>query len=362
MDLELTETQEIFRDAVREFMEAEVPFSRVRELERKQAADGELWASLQRQGWLGVCLPEALGGGDAGLIEAGLLVEEVQRRAAPVPVAECLACAVAIHRHGPSERAPELVRSILSGAITAVPAILEASDRFDAIEAEVASDGRLRGEKYFVDYADHATHHLVAARQGGALGLFLVDAASPAVKSEAIPSLARTPRSRVHYDGAAAEPISGGEGLGFLIRLGRTLCAVQALACMQQALDMTVSYTAIREQFGRPIGTFQAVQHHAANMAMQVESTRFLVYEALDAVDRGTASDQQVAVAKAAASQATPEVTMLAQQLHGGQGFIEENDLYFFTLRGKDRALSWGTAEECLALLGESIDRQEDWI
>jgi alkylation response protein AidB-like acyl-CoA dehydrogenase len=359
MNLELTETQTIFRDTVREFLEGQVPFSRVRELESQGVADEALWASLHEHGWLGIALPEEEAG---GLVEAGLLVEELQRRAAVVPVAEALTCAVAIHRHGPADRASELVREVMSGDATPVPALLESSDRFGAIAAEIGSDGRLRGEKLFVDYATFATHHLVAARRNGAVGLFLVEAADPALKAEPTHSLGRTPQALVRYDGAAAEPLCDAEGYACLVRLGRAFCAVQALACMQQALDMTVAYTSVREQFGRPIGTFQAVQHHAADMAIHVESTRFLVYEALDALERGTATDAQVAIAKAAASQAAPEVTMLAQQLHGGQGYIEENDLYFFTIRGKERSLAWGSVEECLALVAETIERPEDWL
>jgi alkylation response protein AidB-like acyl-CoA dehydrogenase len=360
MDLDLTETQVMIRDTLREFLEAELPFSRVRELEKRQVADEHLWSALHEHGWLGVALPAD--GAEGGLVEAGLLVEEVQRRAAIVPVAEAIASAVTIQRHGRGAGAPDLGRRALSGDMTVVPAILESGDRFGAIAAEVATDGRLRGEKYFVDYATFATHHLVAARRDGAIGLFLVDTDQPAVEAEPTYSLGRTPQARMRYDGAAAEPICGIEGHAFLLQLARSLCAVQILACMQKALEMTVAYTSIREQFGRPIGTFQAVQHHAANMAMDVESTRFLVFESLDGLERGIATEEQVAIAKAAASQAVPEVTMLAQQLHGGQGFIEENDLYFFTLRGKERSLAWGTVEECLALIGASLDQPEDWL
>ncbi|MBW2290993.1 MAG: acyl-CoA/acyl-ACP dehydrogenase [Deltaproteobacteria bacterium] len=360
MDLELTETQQILRDTLREFLEAEVPFSRVRELERQQSSDETLWASLHAQGWLGVALPEQKDEG--GLLEAGLLVEEVQRRAALVPVAEAISCAVTIQRHGTSERAPELVRRMLAGEMTVVPAILESGDRFGEVAAEVGDDGLLRGEKLFVDYATCASHHLVAARCRGALGLYLVDSGQPEVEITPTPNLGRTPAARVRYENAQAEPICGADGHAFLIQLARALCAVQALACMQVALEMSVAYTSIREQFGRPIGTFQAVQHHAANMAIDTESARFLIYEALDALDRGEASEEQVAVAKAAVSRTAPEVTMLAQQLHGGQGFIEENDLYFFTLRGKERSLAWGTHEECLALIGRSVEAPERWL
>jgi alkylation response protein AidB-like acyl-CoA dehydrogenase len=360
MDLELTETQAILRDTLREFLEAEVPFARVRELEQRQCSDEALWASLLSQGWLGVALPEEADEG--GLVEAGLLVEEVQRRAALVPVVEAISCAVTIARHGSHERAPEFVRGILAGEMTLVPAILESSDCFGEVAAEVGEDGRLNGEKLFVDYANAASHHLVAARCGGALGLYLVDSSQPEVEMTPTPTLGRTPAARVRYENARADALCGADGHAFLIQLARALCAVQALSCMQVALEMSVAYTSIREQFGRPIGTFQAVQHHAADMAIDTESTRFLVYEALDALDRGEASEEQVAIAKAAASRAVPEVTMLAQQLHGGQGFIEENDLYFFTLRGKERSLAWGTGEECLALIGRSVETPERWL
>jgi alkylation response protein AidB-like acyl-CoA dehydrogenase len=131
---------------------------------------------------------------------------------------------------------------------------------------------------------------------------------------------------------------------------------------MQVSLEQTVEYTRVREQFGRPIGTFQAVQHHAANMAIELESCRFLAYEALDALQRGTATDEQIAIAKAATSRAVPEVTMLGHQLHGGQGYIEENDLYFFTLRGKDRSLAWGTVDECLDVVARHVDQLQDWL
>jgi alkylation response protein AidB-like acyl-CoA dehydrogenase len=360
MDLELTETQAILRDTLREFLQAEVPFSRVRDLEKRQCSDEALWASLIAQGWLGVALPEEEDEG--GLVEAGLLVEEVQRRAALVPVAEAISCAVTIQRYASQEPAARLVRRILAGEMTPVPAILESSDRFGEVAAEVDDEGRLRGEKFFVDYAAVASHHLVAARCRGEIGLYLVDSQQSQIEMSATPTLGRTPAARVRYQDARAEALCGADGHAFLIQLARALCSVQALSCMQVALEMSVAYTSIREQFGRPIGTFQAVQHHVANMSIDTESTRFLVYEALDALDRGEASEQQVAVAKAAVSRAVPEVTMLAQQLHGGQGYIEENDLYFFTLRGKERSLAWGTSEECLALIGRSVEAPERWL
>ena len=361
MDLELSETQTIFRDTLRDYLEREVPFSRVRELEKKGAADEALWQALLRQGWLGVACPEALGGGAGSLVDAGLLVEELQRRAVPVPIAEVLACLHTLLEGG-GEPGREMATGVLAGESLLVPALHEAGPRLADVAARVGADGRLSGEKRFVDYASVASHHLVAARGQQGLGLYCVAAHDPAVRAEPLVSIGRTPQSRVRYDGAPAERVGDAEACRRLVQLGRTFCTVQTLACMQQALDMTVAYTSVREQFGHPIGTFQAVQHHAANMAIHAESVRFLAYEALDALQRGDASDEQVALAKAASAQAVPEVTMLAHQLHGGQGFIEENDLYFFTLRGKERGLAWGSLDECLAIVAETVERPARWL
>jgi alkylation response protein AidB-like acyl-CoA dehydrogenase len=361
MDLELTATQQLLRDSLRELLVKELPFDQVRVCETERRADAALWSRLTELGWLATPFPAALGGGEGGLLEAGILVEELARRAAVIPAVETLACGLALLRCGEPD-AHDGVRRIASGALRPVPAVLEASDDFDRVDSEVDAQGRLRGEKYFVDYAEFATHHLVAARCGGAPGLYRVDARDPALKIERRDAIGRTPQAQVRYDGARAELAGGSEMLAELLRIARALTSVQIVGCMQAALDQTVAYTRVREQFGRPIGTFQAVQHHAANMAIELESCRFLAYEALDALQRGRASDEQIAIAKAAASRAVPEVTMLAQQLHGGQGYIEENDLYFFTLRGKDRSLAWGTAEECLDVVARSADQLEDWL
>jgi alkylation response protein AidB-like acyl-CoA dehydrogenase len=97
-------------------------------------------------------------------------------------------------------------------------------------------------------------------------------------------------------------------------------------------------------------------------MATQVTACRFLTYEAVWSLDNGVATDTQIAVAKAAVSNAATFVPMQAHQLHGGIGFIEEYDLYFFTLRGKQAALSWGSSEECLSIIGETIEEAEEWL
>ncbi len=362
MDIDLNETQTLLRDTLRDFLEKEVPFSRVRQSEKDRQADAALWDAIAKQGYLSASFPAALGGGDGGLVEAGILVHEVARRAALVPIVEVLAAALTLHRHGEGARATALLPKLLAGESIAVPAVLEASDRYDRIGLEVGKDGSLSGEKRYVDYAEFATHHLVAAKHGHEVGLYLVDRKDPGVKLSVTPAMGRIPQATVTYQGARAERLAGAAGYRFLVNVARALTSAQILACMEQSLEMTVAYTNVREQFGRALATFQAVQHHAANMGMHIESSRFLVYEALDALDRDAASDEQVALAKASLSRAVPELTMLGHQLHGGQGFIEENDLYFFTLRGRDRAVAWGTAEECLEIVAREVEQPARWL
>jgi alkylation response protein AidB-like acyl-CoA dehydrogenase len=360
MELTLDPTQTLLRDSVRAYLQAELPFERVRALERENRADEQLWKAIVAQGWLGAALPEAWGGAGGTLVEAGLVLEELARRAAIVPAAEALACLIALSRGGASDAAAAFCGDVLAGNAVVVPALLEGDDASARTQQAIAADGTLRGEKRYVDYAQGASHHLVSARDAAGPALFLVSNEA-SVTCRALRTLGRTPQAHVRYERARATRLAGAEALSELWLLGRLFAAVQCLGSAQQALDATVQYATVRVQFGRAIGSFQAVKHHAANMAIRVEAARFMVYEALDAASRGRATPRQVALAKASASRCVPEVTLLAHQIHGGNGVIEENDLYFFTLRGKDRSLAWGSFEECLAEASQEISAR-DWL
>jgi alkylation response protein AidB-like acyl-CoA dehydrogenase len=359
MNLDLDSTQTLLRDSVREYLEAELPFDRVRACERDNTWDETLWKGVLEQGWLALPFAEAHGGAGGSLVDAGLLLEEFARRAAVVPLAESLACTLVLAEA--EANAEGHVSALLEGRAVPVPALLDASDALDRVDLELGSDSTITGEKFFVDYGDAATHHVVAARDGSGDGLFLVENGS-AVSCEPLHTIGRTPSSRVRYERADAVRVGGADALARLRMLGRSFAAVQCLGSAQQSLDMTIEYARMREAFGRAIGTFQAVQHHGANMAIQVASTRFLVYETLHALGRGAATPRQVALTKASASRMAPDVTLLAHQIHGGNGIIEENDLYFFTLRGKDRSLAWGSAEECLVEAAAEVDGDREWL
>lgn len=362
MDITLSETQRLIHDSIKALVERDIPFDRIRQVESSGDMDQALWAQLAELGWLGLPIAAEHGGQAGELADAGVLIEELTRRAVLIPIAETVAAATTIQRYAPAEVAADLLANIAKGKSIVVPAILEKEDSFKKWSIEVASDDTLTGTKYFVDYGQQATHHLVAARSDGEPGLYLVETDTAAVTTRAVSNIGKIPQAIVTYHSAVATFVCGQEGYEFLLNLGRLLAAVQCLACSQQALDMTVDYVAMRVQFGQPIGTFQAVQHHCANMATHTLASRFLVYEALWMHDRGQANDTQIAVAKTEASRTATEVTMMAHQLHGGMGLVTEYDLHFFSLRGKQAALSWGSSEECLGLVSDTIEEPEQWL
>ena len=359
MDTTLSETQRLLRDSLRDYLTNEVPFDRIRELEREGGADQPLWEYLQGAGYLTLPFAESHGGEGGELTDAAILLEELTRRACVIPFLETTASALAIERHGDEALADEVVRGVIGGGVTIAPA-LQGSTPDNGAAPRVAG-GALTGERRFVDYGAEVSHHLVEATEDGEPGLYLVEARGEGVTTESLSTIARTPLAHCTYDSAPARRAGGAEALQFLRRAGRALCAIQCVGNAQQALDMTVEYVGMRVQFGRPIGSFQAVQHHCANMATQTLGARFLTYQAVWCVDQGIASDRQIAKAKALASRAGTEVTMQAHILFGGIGYTEEYDLHFFSRHGKERALAWGSADECLRLAAGTLDEVQPW-
>jgi len=364
MDLELTQTQQLLRDTVQQYLEQEVPFDRIRQLEKDRRSDEALWKAICDQGWLGIAVSDSFGGAGGTLVDLGLIAEAVARRAAIVPILEVGCCAHVIERHAPPDRAGPLLAGLLEGQVVVVPALLEDDDRFDVCTTRIDEHGRVHGHKSFVDHAEIATHHLVRADGADGPALVLVETGGAGVASTALVNVGWTPSFRVVYDGAPGEVLVEGEvAVEMLLRLGRALAAVQIAGAMAESLDGAVAYAKVREQFGKPIGSFQAVRHHCANMASRVASARLLAFEALSHLDAGHAdAGRAAAVAKASASRAAPEVTMLAHQVFGGNGVILENDHYFFTLRARERASAWGTVDECLAVLAADVRPDLDWL
>ncbi len=354
MDLSLSETQEMLRDSVRQLLGRELSWERVRESQSTGYGDEALWKTLSEAGWLTLAFPDALGGGGADLLDIAVATEEIARSAAVVPFAETMAGTYAVVEAGTSLACEQLATDVRDSDVGVTAAL-------DPDQATVV-DGLLSGTKRYVDYGPACAYHLATATENGQPNLYLVSSRASGVSQEILRNIGRTPQSTVTYQQVPVILAGGAGTVARLTEVATILTCVQLLGYAQFALDLTVGYVRDRFQFGRSLGTFQAVQHRCADMATMVEATRFLTYETVWKVQKGAAATTyELAVAKAAASRTAVFATMEAHQLHGGIGVTEEYPLQFFSRRVKERSLAWGSQHASLLEIARHVDHDEDW-
>ncbi|HKT72243.1 MAG TPA: acyl-CoA dehydrogenase family protein [Steroidobacteraceae bacterium] len=373
MDLSLSETQEMFKQAARDFLAAEFPTSLVRQIERDgRGYSPDIWQKMAELGWLGVPFPSQFGGLDGSLLEVAVLAEEMAQAAALSPYLSTLLSGLLILRAGDDAQQKRFLPRIASGELIVSTALVEPSGSYDAagiqLEAKTQGNGYvLNGTKLFVEYAS-AAHELicVARTQRGAaadagISLFIVPADAPGITIENLKVIGGDRQCEVVFknvqignDRIVGPLHKAWPSVDWLLDVARALASVELVGFGQKALDMTVDYIGYREAFGRPIGSFQAAQHHCANMATSLEGARWAAYEAVWRLSRGLDARFHAAVAKASASNAGREVTILAHQLHGGIGYMAEFDLHFYSRRAKGWELKWGTPDQMFLKVADS--------
>jgi alkylation response protein AidB-like acyl-CoA dehydrogenase len=364
MNFGLSEEQEMLQQSAREFLTQECPPAFVREMYKDE--DGfsrELHTKMAAQGWTGLLIPEAYGGLGLGMLDMAVLLEEMGRAATPGPfLFSSVLFALGVMSGGSAAQKKTWLPRIAVGEAIGTLAFLEAEDRLDAagvmLKAKKARDGyTLSGVKMFVPYAKVADGLLVAARTSGkseeGVSLFLVDRETPDVEIRPLDIFDRTRRvSEVEFTNVAAPKTAlvGGEGEGWkiLARLCDAACialAADSLGGAQKALEMAVEYTKARTQFNRPIASFQALKHMAAEMISEIEPARSLVWYAAHAFDAlPREASRAAALAKARWSDVYARTTNRAVQMHGGIGFTWEHDMHFWFKRAKWNEFAFGDA------------------
>jgi alkylation response protein AidB-like acyl-CoA dehydrogenase len=308
-------------------------------------------------------VPEEHGGTGQGLVDLGILMEEVGHGVLPGPFFNTAFVTVAILDAGSSAQQKEYLPRIAAGDLIATQAILEPYSRLDAaginLEARLHGDNYvLNGTKLFVENAHVADYFLVAARtRRGAnpengVTLFMVDAKSSGISVDKLKTIASDNQCEVIFKNVQVSPAnvlgevgSGWETLRLLLQKGAALRCCQMVGALQEVLDMTVEYVKNRVQFGRPIGSFQAIQHYCANMATDVDGSRFITYQAIWRLGEGLSSDLEASAAKAWVSDSAQRVSATAHQCHGAIGFTQEHDLQLFTRRLKAWEVSFGDGD-----------------
>ena len=354
MDFRLTEVQELLKNSAEEFLTRELPSDRVREIEQAGEPDAELWRQIVELGWTGLPVAEQYGGQGGSLPDAAVLIQQLCRAAALTPYQQVVISASTVQKHGSDELKQALLPRIAEGAVVA-PAAVERSGNVWAPIETIYADGAVQGQKFFVEYAGSADVHLVTAVQNGTPGIAVVPRGQDGIRTEDLASIGSTPQAVVTYEGVSAEGfIPGQEAVDYLRMVGAAIAALECYSHAQRSLDMIVDYAQMRVQFGRPIGAFEVVQGRVADMAIQVEGSKFLSHELLWQLDHDYVDPAQVPVVKAIAARTVTDVTMWSHVLHGGIGFMAEYDLQFHTRRGKEAALRWGGLRESMNAIADA--------
>ena len=344
-----------------EFLGQESPRTFVREMEKDERGFTlELWQKLAEVGWLGLIIPEEYGGAGQTFLDLGLLMEQVGRHLLPGPFFETSLTSVILLDAGSEEQKKQFLPMLASGKLIGTLGVVEPYNKLDAagIQSPATQQGSsftLNGTKIFVPYAHTADYLVIPARTGQGtedITVFLVDARTSGVSIDRLETIGSDFQCEVRLNNVTvpAANVLGEVNKGWpivwsAIKKGAALRSAQMSGALQVVLEMTVEYLKNRIAFGRPIGTFQALQHYAANMAMDTEGAKYITYQALWSLDENLESELEVAAAKAWVSDAAKRIAVTAHQSHGAIGFTEEYDLQLYTRRLKVWETSFGDAE-----------------
>jgi alkylation response protein AidB-like acyl-CoA dehydrogenase len=353
MYFDLTDEQAAIKATAHDFLASRFKSERVREIAASPDGTDEAgWKEMAELGWAGLALPEEWGGQGLGIVELAVLFEEMGYAVAPSPLLSNTVAGLALAFCGSDDQRERYLRPLALGEKRGTPALVDvgspaALGAFSMPAREEGDGVVLSGEKTLVMDAAGADFFLVASADGRR---HLVDAGTEGVSVTEEPSIDLTRRlSTVRFDQvrvAAADTLPG-EPQDYFPVLFRACVAIAAesTGLAQRALDLSVAYAKDRQQFGRPIGAYQAVSHRCAQMLLETENARSAVYGAAWAADaEPEALPLAASIAKAYASDAGWRVPDQAIQVHGGIGFTWEHDLHFFLKRGRANAAMLGDA------------------
>ncbi len=353
MDFGFSEEQDLLRGEVRKFLEERCPIEEVRRLAKTpEGTSPELWKQLGELGWLGLTIPERYGGAGLDWIDLVVLLEETGRMLLPAPLLSTTLAAAAILAEGNESQRERWLPGLADGTRTGTLALIEASDSLDAesvqLRGEPEGDGFvLRGDKSFVSDPDQADLFVVAFRSGAGaedLSLAVIERDSPGLRTRTFDSMDRTKRLgnlqlgavRVATDGILGKVSAGAPALARLLDRGAVAVTAEMIGSAERLLELTVQYAKDRIQFGHPIGHFQGIKHPLAEMFVQVESSKSLLYYAAWVLE-GSPEEvpRSISLAKAYAAEAFVRIGIDAIQFHGAYGYTEDCDVQLYFRRSK---------------------------
>ncbi|HEX7444587.1 MAG TPA: acyl-CoA dehydrogenase family protein [Acidimicrobiales bacterium] len=370
MDFSFSEEQEAVRELADRIFTDLSTQERLRELETQgdgDRFDRKLWSELAAAGLLGIALPEDVGGAGLGFLETGLLAEAAGRTAALVPVVETLAAAApAIAEFGSDAQKQRWLPGVVSGDTVLTTALVElgGTPAAPATVAEPSGDGWiLTGVKACVPSGTFADAVLVTARiEPDGVAVFVVEPGSAGVTVERQIANNGQPEGLITLAGTTVGPeallgsVSDGPAIvEWMVQRSTTALALAQAGAAAASIALVAEYTKNREQFGKPIATFQAVGQRAADAYVDTEAIRLTAWQAAWRLAEGLPADKEIAVAKFWAADGGQRVVHAAVHLHGGVGVDREYPLHRFFLNTKHIELTLGGATDQLLRLGATL-------
>ena len=366
MKLVLNEEQQMLSDSAKDFAANRTPVNHFRSLRDNNDPlnwDKDVWKEMVDLGWAGILIPQEFGGSDFGLAGISVIMQEVGKTLTPSPLfATAVMGASAINTFGTQEQKAEYLPKIAAGNITTAIAIDEESHHapFNSMaQAELVGDEwLLNGKKKFVVDGASADILIILARTSGIKGdkagltLFIVNASHTGV--EIIKTDMADCRNyanivldnvKISKDALLGDQESGGEAIDKILDEGRIALSAEMLGNSEAAFEMTLNYLKERKQFGVLIGTFQALQHRAAEMFCEIELTKSAVMAAMQGADENNNDLQRMAsLAKSIAGETLYLVSNESVQMHGGIGVTDEYDIGFYMKRARVAEVIFGGA------------------
>lgn len=357
MDLSLSEEQELLRNSARDFLSTECPEEHVRAMEEDERGySPELWKKMADLGWQGLMVPEENGGVGFSFLDLCVLVEEFGRALVPGPFIPNQVCAGILMLNGSDNQKAKYLPGLADGSVIHTYAITEESGRWgpEGIQLQAKADGSdwiLDGTKLFVPDANVADYlHVAALKPDGSFGSFVIPREQEGVEISMLKTIGSDKQAEVVLNNVKVDDqdcIEINQSQEERLRnMAISLECSYLVGLAQKDFEISIDYAKERVQFGRPIGSFQAIQHKAADMITDVDGMRFITYKAAWATSADADSqDMDVAMAKAWCSDASRRVVAHGQQIHGGIGFTKDYIIQLYFRRQKRAELFWGDAD-----------------